>query len=49
MEAQEALSSLGYVQSEINRIMAQIEDKNPNLSTEEIIKTALKLFANKKF
>ena len=49
IEAEEALLSLGYVQSEINKITAHIKNQNPNLSTEEIIKTALKLFANKKF
>lgn len=49
IEAQEALLNLGYSQTNVNSVLGQLKTKNPNLSTEEIIKTALKLFANKKF
>ena len=48
LEAQEALFSLGYSQSDIIKITTQIKNQNQNLSTEEIIKQALKLFAIKK-
>ena len=48
LEAQEALFSLGYSQSDIIKIMTQIKNQNQNLTTEEIIKQALKLFAIKK-
>ncbi len=47
-EAQEALFSLGYSQSDIIKITTQIKNQNQNLTTEEIIKQALKLFAIKK-
>ena len=47
-EAQEALFSLGYSQSDIIKVTTQIKNQNQNLSTEEIIKQALKLFAIKK-
>lgn len=48
LEAQEALFSLGYSQSDIIKITTQIKNQNQNLTTEEIIKQALKLFAMKK-
>ena len=48
LEAQEALFSLGYSQSDIIKITTQIKNQNQNLTTEEIIKQALKLFAIKK-
>ena len=48
LEAQEALFSLGYSQSDIIKIMTQIKNQNQNLTTEEIIRQALKLFAIKK-
>ena len=48
LEAQEAHFSLGYSQSDIIKITTQIKNQNQNLSTEEIIKQALKLFAIKK-
>lgn len=48
LEAQEALFSLGYSQSDIIKITTQIKNQNQNLATEEIIKQALKLFAIKK-
>lgn len=47
-EAQEALFSLGYSQSDIIKVTTQIKNQNQNLTTEEIIKQALKLFAIKK-
>ena len=47
-EAQEALFSLGYSQSDIIKITTQVKNQNQNLTTEEIIKQALKLFAIKK-
>lgn len=48
LEAQEALFSLGYSQSDIIKVTTQIKNQNQNLTTEEIIKQALKLFAIKK-
>lgn len=48
LEAQEALFSLGYSQSDIIKITTQVKNQNQNLTTEEIIKQALKLFAIKK-
>ena len=47
-ESQEALFSLGYSQSDIIKITTQVKNQNQNLTTEEIIKQALKLFAIKK-